>query len=199
MPKIIDYYFSPVSPWTYLGHQRFADIAARHDVQINVKPVDFGRIFPVSGGVPVKQRAPQRQAYRFVELARFRDHVDVPLNLEPKHFPAPADDAAMLIISADRRFGTPAAMSLMYALLRACWAEERDIGDRATLDQIAQGQGLDPVALAAERAQAKAAFDANTQEAIERQVFGAPTYVLNGELFWGQDRLEFLERALQKR
>lgn len=199
MPKIIDYYFSPVSPWTYLGHQRFADIAARHDVQVNVKPVDFGRIFPVSGGVPVKQRAPQRQAYRFVELARFRDYVNVPLNLEPKHFPAPADDAAMLIISADRRFGTPAAMSLMYALLRACWAEERDIGDRATLDQIAQAQGLDAVALAAERAQAKAAFDANTQEAIERQVFGAPTYVLNGELFWGQDRLEFLERALQKR
>ncbi|MEO8627103.1 MAG: 2-hydroxychromene-2-carboxylate isomerase [Betaproteobacteria bacterium] len=198
MRKIIDYYFSPVSPWTYLGHQRFADIATRHGVQVNVKPVDFGRIFAVSGGVPVKQRAPQRQAYRFVELARFRDHVNVPLNLEPKHFPAPADDAAMLIISADRRFGTAAAMSLMYAVLRACWAEERNIADRATLDQIAHAQGLDTAALVAERDQAKAVFDANTQEAIERQVFGAPTYVLNDELFWGQDRLEFLARALEK-
>ncbi len=199
MPKIIDYYFSPVSPWTYLGHQRFADIAARNDVQVNVKPVDFGRIFPVSGGVPVKQRAPQRQAYRFVELARFRDHVKVPLNLEPKYFPTPADDAAMLIVSANRNSGPAAAMSLTYALLKACWAEERNIADRETLDQIAQQQGLDATALAAERDQAKAGFDANTQEAIDRQVFGAPTYVLNGELFWGQDRLEFLERALQKR
>ena len=79
MPKAVDYYFSPMSPWTYLGHQRFTDILARTGAQVNVKPVDFGRIFPVSGGLPLKQRAPQRQSYRFTELRRWREHLGVPL------------------------------------------------------------------------------------------------------------------------
>ena len=90
MSKTVDYYFSPISPWTYLGHARFADMAKRHGAAVNVKPADFGKVFPVSGGLPLAKRAPQRQAYRLVELKRFRDHLKLPLNLQPKFFPAPA-------------------------------------------------------------------------------------------------------------
>ena len=198
MAKIVDYYFSPMSPWTYLGHTRFSAMLARYGAQVQVKPVDFGKIFSVSGGLPLKQRAPQRQAYRMVELRRFRDHLGVPLNLEPKFFPVPTDDAALLIIAADQQQGASAAMNLAGAILRACWAEERNIGDAQTLAQIAREQGLNGPALQDRAAQVRAVYDGYTQEAIERQVFGAPTYVFEGEPFWGQDRLDFLERALAR-
>jgi len=196
MAKVVDYYFSPMSPWTYLGHARFTQILARLRAQANVKPADFGKIFSVSGGLPLKQRALQRQAYRMVELRRFRDHIRVPLNLEPKYFPVATEDAALLIVAADQQQGSEAAMRLTGAILRACWAEERNIADAQTLAQIAGEQGLDAGALREGLAQARTTYDRYTQEAIERQVFGAPTYVYQGELFWGQDRLEFLEHAL---
>jgi len=198
MSKTIDYYFSPMSPWTYLGHKRFAEILASADAQVNVKPVDYGRIFPVSGGVPVKQRAAQRQAYRMVELRRWRDFLGIALNIEPKYFPYAAESASLLIVAADRKHGTQAAMKFAYAILRACWAEERNCADAATLDQIAAAAGLDGFALRSRESEAKAAYDDNTQEAIKRKVFGAPSYVLDGEIFWGQDRLDFLERALAR-
>jgi 2-hydroxychromene-2-carboxylate isomerase len=198
MAKTVDYYFSPISPWTYLGHARFADMAQRHGASVKVKPVDFGKVFPVSGGLPLPKRAPQRQAYRLVELKRFRDHLKLPLNLQPKFFPAPADLAAQFIIAAGRAGGSAAAMRLAGAILRACWAEERNIADAETLAAICKEQGMDAAALAAaaQSDAVKAEFEGNTQEAIARNVFGAPSYVIDGEIFWGQDRLEFVERAL---
>jgi 2-hydroxychromene-2-carboxylate isomerase len=198
MSKVVDYYFSPMSPWTYLGHARFTEMLARHGAQVRVKPVDYGKVFPASGGLPLKQRAAQRQAYRLVELRRFRDHLGVPLNLEPKFFPVPTEEAALLIIAADQQRGADAAMNLAGAVLRACWAEERNIGDSRTLEQIAAEQGLDAEQLKGRLAQVRSTYDDYTQEAIERQVFGAPTFVLDGEPFWGQDRLEFLDRALAR-
>jgi 2-hydroxychromene-2-carboxylate isomerase len=198
MPKTVDYYFSPMSPWTYLGHQRFAEILARTGAQVNVKPVDYGRIFPVSGGVPVKQRAPQRQAYRLAELRRWREYLDVPLTLEPKHFPYATDGAVLTIIAADRQYGAAAAMKLAHRILKGCWAEERDCADAATLGEIVTAAGLDGIALRARETEAKATYEAYTREAIDRQVFGAPSYVVDGEIFWGQDRLDFLERALKE-
>jgi 2-hydroxychromene-2-carboxylate isomerase len=200
VPKSVDYYFAPNSPWTYLGHDRFAKAAAKHGAAIRVKPVDYGRIFPVSGGVPLKQRAQQRQAYRLVELARFRDYLGIPLNLEPRHFPVDATPAALAIIASDSAAGADAAMRLAVACMRAVWVEERNIADTAELAAIVGEQGLDAekLMLADAVAAAKARFDAYTQEAIERGVFGAPSYVLDSEIFWGQDRLEFLERALAR-
>jgi len=116
----IDYYFSPHSPWTYLGHDRFAALAKQHGARINVLPVDLGgKVFPVSGGLPLAKRAPQRQAYRLVELRRFSEHHGVPLNLQPKYFPVASDDAAKLIIAVDLHDGTDAAMATASALLRA--------------------------------------------------------------------------------
>jgi len=198
MGKTVDYYFSPISPWTYLGHARFAGMAQRHGAVVNVKPTDLGKVFPVSGGVPVAKRAPQRQAYRMVELKRFRDHLKLPLNLQPKFFPAPADLAAQYIVAAGRSGGSGAAMRLAGALLRACWAEERNIADAETLNAICKEQGMDAAALAAaaQSDAVKAEYESNTEEAIARNVFGAPSYVIDDEIFWGQDRLEFVERAL---
>jgi len=199
MPGAIDYYLSPMSPWTYLGHARLAEIARRHGATINVKPVDYGRIFPVSGGLPVSKRAPQRQAYRLAELARWRDHLGVPLTIQPKFFPYESNLASRLIIVADGR-GSGAALRLAGAILKACWAEERNMADEGELATIVRQQGLEPRGLmaAAKSDEAQARYDELTGEAIELQVFGAPTYVYNKELFWGQDRLDFLERALEK-
>ncbi|MBK5105142.1 MAG: 2-hydroxychromene-2-carboxylate isomerase [Burkholderiales bacterium] len=198
MGKTVDYYFSPTSPWTYLGHARFADMAQRHGAVVKVKPVDYGKIFPVSGGLPLPKRAPQRQAYRLMELKRFRDYLKLPLNLQPRFFPAPGDLAAQFIVAAGRAGGSDAAMRLAGAVLRACWAEERNIADAETLGAVCKEQGLDAAALtaAANSDAVKAEYGGYTQEAIERNVFGAPTFVIGGEIFWGQDRLEFVERAL---
>ncbi len=195
MAKIIDYYFSPASPWTYLGHARFQAIARRHGALVAPKPVDFGRIFPLSGGVPVGQRPPQRQAYRLVELERWRKHTGVPMNIQPKFFPYDAKLAALSIIAAS---DADKAMQLVGSLLRGCWAEEKNMADEAEVAAAIRSAGLDGNALLrkARTPETAARFEAFTDEAIARQVFGAPTYVYRDELFWGQDRLEFLDRAL---
>ena len=199
MTKTVDYFLSPVSPWTYLGHDRLVSIARRHGATVRVKPMDLGRVFPVSGGVPLAKRAPQRQAYRLHELARWRDHLGVPLQVHPRHFPVPADEAAKAIVAADLVAGTDAALGLAGALMRACWAEERDVSDPATIAEVVARCGLDAAALAARADEAARAYDAYTAEAVERRVFGAPFYFVGDEPFWGQDRLEFVERALARR
>lgn len=196
MSKVVDYYLSPVSPWTYLGHPRLTAMIALHKAQVRIKPIDLGKVFPVSGGLPLKQRAPQRQAYRMMELKRWRDYLKVPLTLEPKYFPYAGDAAAHLIIAADKVAGTAVAMRLAFAFLRGCWAEERDCADPATLAAIVRAEALDMTQLQARLEEAKTLYDAYTQEAIARQVFGVPTYAVGNELLWGQDRLDFLERAL---
>ena len=198
MRPVVDYYLAPQSPWTYLGHQRFADIARAAGAAIRVRPVDLGgKVFPISGGLPLARRAPQRQAYRLVELARFSAHLGVPLNLHPAHFPVAADDAARLIVAVDQADGADAAMRITGALLRAVWAEQRDIADARELAAVLGACGLPSARLDEARAPAvQARYEADTQRAIEAGVFGAPTYVVDGEMFWGQDRLDFLERRL---
>jgi 2-hydroxychromene-2-carboxylate isomerase len=196
----VEYFFTPVSPCTYLGHDRFVASAGRHGVSIDVKPVDLGPVFAVSGGLPLKQRAPQRQAYRLIELARWSRHLGLPLNLQPRHFPVPAAIASKWILAALSEQGAAGALKLTGALLRAVWAEERNIAESDTLAAIASEQGFDPRSLAEAAASAGIGerYDALTQEAIDRQVFGAPTYIYRDEPFWGQDRLDFLDRALAK-
>lgn len=198
MTKTVDYYFTPVSPWTWLGHERFAAMCARHGATIRVKPCDIGgKVFPVSGGLPLAKRAPQRQSYRMMELKRWRSHLGIALTLEPKFFPTNPELASLLIVGATR-LGPHPAMALAGAFLRACWVEERDVSDVTTLRRVMVDEGFDADVLLrmARSAEVRAAYEANTQEAIERGVFGAPTYVIGDELFWGQDRLEFVERAL---
>lgn len=198
MSHHVDYYFAPQSPWTYLGHQRFAAMAAAAGATVRVLPVDLGKIFPVSGGLPLPKRAPQRQAYRLVDLQRFSDHLQIPLNLHPRFFPVAGDDAARAIIAVDLADGTDSAMALTGAILRAVWAEERNIADTQVLGQLLFECGLPPERLAQSRgAEVQDRYAAYTQEATDLGVFGAPTYAIAGELFWGQDRLDFVQRRLQ--
>jgi 2-hydroxychromene-2-carboxylate isomerase len=196
--KTVRYFMTPSSPWTYMGHDRFVAMARRHGARILLRPADLGRVLPLSGGLPLPKRAPQRQAYRLHELARWRDQLGLPLNVHPKHFPVPADDAARLIVAADLALGTDAALTLAGALMRAVWAQDRDIADPATRAAIVAEQGLDAAAIDAQADAARAAYEANTEEAIAAQLFGMPWYIVGDEPFWGQDRLEFVERALAR-
>lgn len=193
----VDYYFTPVSPWAYLGHARFAQLLQQHGATVSVRPVDYGRIFPVSGGLPLPKRAPQRQAYRLVELRRFADHLGVPLNVQPKHFPVDAGPASRLIIATAQTQGDAAALDLAGRCGRAVWAEERDLATADTLRALLAEAGL-PATLMETAATPAAAetFDGFTQQAIDAGVFGAPSYVIDGEIFWGQDRLDFVARRL---
>jgi carboxymethylenebutenolidase len=194
----IQYYFAPQSPWTDLGHLRFWDIARHHRVRIEVLPVDLGgKVFPVSGGQPLGKRAPQRQAYRLVELQRFADYLHAPLQLQPRYFPVAGDDAARLIIAVDLHDGTDAAMHITDAVLRAVWVEQRNIADEATLATMLRERELPARRLEDSHSQAaQERYEANTQRAIDAGVFGAPSYVIDGEIFWGQDRLDFVARKL---
>ena len=198
MTPLIEYFFSPQSPWAYLGHQRVQDIATAADARIELLPADYGRIFAQSGGLPLPKRAPQRQAYRLVELARFSQHLGLPLIPQPTHFPVPGDDAARLIIAVQQHDGAAAALAFTGALMRALWVENRHINDPATLAALLTEQGLAAQRLDDSRQPAaQQAYEHNTDRAIALGVFGAPSYVLEGELFWGQDRLDFLQRRLQ--
>lgn len=200
MGLTVDYYFAPQSPWTYLGHQRFAEIAKASKVNVRVLPVDLGgKVFPVSGGLPLAKRAPQRQAYRLVELQRFSEFLGQPINLQPKYFPVNGDDAAQLIIAVDMLDGTDAAMALTGAILRAVWVEDRHIADPAELAAILATLGLPARRLDDSHTQAvHERYEADSQQAIDAGVFGAPSYVIDGEIFWGQDRLDFVARRLAR-
>jgi 2-hydroxychromene-2-carboxylate isomerase len=198
MKQAVQYYFAPNSPWTYLGHLRLWDIARRAGARIEVLPIDLGgKVFPQSGGLPLGKRAPQRQAYRLVELERFSKHLHAPLNLQPRYFPVAADDAARLIVAVDLHDGADAAMHITDAVLRAVWVEERNIADEATLSLLLKERELPARRLEDAHSQAVAVrYEANTQRAIDAGVFGAPSYVIDGEIFWGQDRLDFVEKSL---
>ncbi len=198
MSRSVDYYFAPQSPWTYLGHQRFRAMAKAAGATVNVLPVDLGgKVFPISGGLPLPKRAPQRQAYRLLELKRYSDFLQIPLHPQPRYFPVGGDDAACLIIAADLHDGAEAAMQLTGAILAAVWAQERNIGDDKVLGQLLAECGLPAKRLEqADSQEVRERYEAYTQQAIDAGVFGAPSYVIDGEIFWGQDRLDFVARRL---
>ena len=196
MARAVTYYYALASPWSYLGGPRLVEIAEHTGATVHYKPVYVPRLFPATGTLALRDRPPLRQAYRLVELKRWRERLGMPLNGEPRFFPVNESRAARMVIVA-RREGENAA-HLTNALMRAVWAEERDIADAPTLVEIASACGLDGAALieAAEAAEVVAAYEDDTEEAIERGVFGVPSYVLGTEVFWGQDRLDFVQAAL---
>ncbi|CAN5907193.1 2-hydroxychromene-2-carboxylate isomerase [soil metagenome] len=197
MSRTVDYYLAPPSPWSYLGHRRFTELARSAGAIVKVLPIDLAQVFPVSGGLPLAKRAPQRQAYRLVELRRFADHLGVPIHLEPAFFPVASDAASRLIIAVDQHDGADAAMALTGAVMSGVWAEQRNIADLAVLAAMLEALGLAAGRLDDSQAPSvQAAYEANTRRAIDVGVFGAPSYVIDGEMFWGQDRLDFVERRL---
>ncbi|MFZ2294484.1 MAG: 2-hydroxychromene-2-carboxylate isomerase [Polaromonas sp.] len=198
MSTTVDYYFTPQSPWAYLGHERFAHLARAAGATIRVLPIDLGgKVFPISGGLPLGQRAPQRQAYRLLELRRHADFQQLALNVKPKYFPVSGDDASRLIIAVDLHDGSDAAMAISGAVFRAVWMQERHIANEKVLAELLAECGLSAERLEQSYSQAvQERYESNTEQAIKAGVFGAPSYLIDGELFWGQDRLDFVERKL---
>ncbi|MFN3493302.1 MAG: 2-hydroxychromene-2-carboxylate isomerase [Hydrogenophaga sp.] len=197
MRRTVDYYFAPQSPWMYLGHARFTTLLRETGAQVKVLPVDFGQVFPASGGLPLPKRAPQRQAYRLVELRRFSEALGIPLNPQPRFFPVAGDPAGWLITAVALHDGSDAALRLTGAVGRAIWAEERDAADPATLAALLRETGLDAARLEqSQQPDVQARYAEHTRQAIDAGVFGAPSYVIDSEIFWGQDRLDFVARRL---
>jgi len=191
--KVIDYYLSVNSPWSYLGAARLADIASRAGRRVNTYPTQFLDVFSQTGGLPLPKRAPERQAYRLVDMARWRDLLEIPINIKPAHFPADDTLAAHAIIGAQVQGLDSLALSL--ELGRAQWELEQDFSHMGTIAAAATRAGIDMAALG-DLAQYADQFSSNTRQAISSGAFGFPSYIVDGELFWGQDRLAFLERKL---
>jgi len=177
----------------------------RHHVRLALKPYDFQAVVPQTGGIPLKTRPEPRRTYHALELARWSDYLGMPMNLEPAHYPkgVPTDPnwnkyPGWMVIAAQLQ-GLD-AQPLSHALLRALWAEERDTSKAEVRICVAEENGYDGASLQAmeQSAEVLAVYRANSAEAVEAGVFGAPTFILNGERFWGQDRLAFLDRALDK-
>jgi len=196
MPRIIDYYFSLVSPWAYIGHAPFMDIVERHGIEINYKPVFLGRVFAETGGLPLAQRHPARQRYRLVELQRWREKRGLSFNLQPKHWPFDVNLADRFVIAIAVSGKSPDAfLRRAYAAL---WEEERNLGDPLVLAELAEQAGLDSSTHMdiATGSTTEAIYALNLENAVGGGVFGSPAYVLDGEVFWGQDRLDLLDDAL---
>jgi len=198
MPAKIDYYTFISSPWAYFGSRRIADLAQRFGAAMTIIPMAPLMLFEATGGLPLAKRAQQRQDYRFVELDRWRKHLNVPLNLRPKGFPVNETLAGKLVVATRDSAGNAAAVGLAHAMMQALWAEERDIANPEDLEQVITECGLDPARLfaAADADAVKTEYERGTQQAIAAGAFGAPFYIVDGEPFWGQDRLDFVERKL---
>lgn len=196
MAKEVVVYYALQSPWAYLGWQRFLDIAADAEVLPLFRPIKIMEVFQASGGLPLAKRPKQRQAYRMMELKRWREVLNQPLTLEPAFFPVDEAKAALMVVAHGQQGGDIGALT--HAMMRAVWADERNLADDATLDAIANEQGLNGKALmaAASTQPIEDIYTANTEAALADGVFGVPTFKLGDELFWGQDRLDLLARAL---
>ena len=198
-------FYSLSSPWAYFAGPKQQDIVRRHRIKLLLKPYDFQEVAPRTGGVPLRTRPEPRRSYHALELDRWRKYLGMPLQLTPKHYPADGKPEGWnkppgwMVIAAQER-GLDAQL-LSHALLRALWVEERNTADPKVRAAVANENGLPGRELVAEETSAKvqALYQAYSDEAERLGVFGAPTYILEGERFWGQDRLDFLDRALERK
>jgi 2-hydroxychromene-2-carboxylate isomerase len=197
MPRQIDYYFSLQSPWAYLGHKPFRELVTAYDLTVNYKPVLLLELFSETGGLPLAKRHPARQHYRLVDLQRWRTKRGLDFHLKPTHWPFNARLADGLVIAAIESGHDPDPyLQLAYP---AVWERQLDLADPAVLTRLADDAGLSGAQLV-ERAGSDAigaAYEQNRQDAMAADVFGSPAYVLDGEVFWGQDRIDLLADALK--
>lgn len=197
MPRQVDYYFSLSSPWAYIGHRAFRDVVAANGLKVNHKPVVLVDLFSDTGGLPLIKRHPVRQRYRMVELQRWRDKRGLNFHLQPKYVPLNARLADGVVIAAMEAGFDPDPF--LRRAFPAVWEQELNLADPATVAKLADEAGL-PGKKLVERSQSEeisAAYEQNRQDAITADVFGSPVYVLDGEVFWGQDRIELLADALK--
>ena len=197
MPRTIDYYFTLGSPWAFLGHQAFLDIANASGAIVRYKPLQLSEVFPHTGGLPLPKRHPARQRYRIMELQRWREARGIPLKLYPKHVPIAGtlpDRTIVALVEAGKDPGDYTRRAFA-----AAWVEDRNLADEETLAAVLNEAGHDGKAIV-ESAKSDAIntiYTTRPQEAVEANVIGSPCYVLDGEVFWGQDRLMLLESALK--
>ncbi len=196
MPRTVDYYFSLLSPWAYIGHACFMDIVGRHGITVNYKPVALARVFADTGGLPLPKRHPARQRYRMFELQRWRGKRGLTFHLHPKFWPFDGNLADRFVIAIAASEHDPDRF--LRGGFAGVWERERNLGEENTLIDIAGAAGLPAVELlaAAKADAAQQRYEANVRDAIAADAFGSPCYVLDGEVFWGQDRLELLDDAL---
>ncbi|MGL4262331.1 MAG: 2-hydroxychromene-2-carboxylate isomerase [Afipia sp.] len=197
MGREIDYYFSTQSPWAYIGHALFQDLAAKHQLKVNYKPVMLIEVFSETGGLPLAKRHPARQRYRMVELQRWRDKRGLKFNLKPQYFPGDPRLADGVAVAATVAGLNPEPF--MRRAFTGLWEQELNLADPATVTRLADESGLPGEKLVAQAGsnEISAAYEQNRQEAIVSGVFGSPCWVLDGEVFWGQDRIELLADALK--
>ncbi|GHC73094.1 2-hydroxychromene-2-carboxylate isomerase [Limoniibacter endophyticus] len=191
--KKVYYYHALSSPWAYLGWPKFKALIEKHDLDVVVRPT---RIVPDNGGVPLRSRPQPRQDYHAVELDRWRKRLNMPLVLKPAHYPTNNEFSARMVIAADK-LGLP-ALELSHALLHALWSEELDVTLPEVRIEVANRLGLDGAKLQAmeEDPDIVQAWHDSHAEATARGVFGTPTWIYEDVLYWGQDRLDFLDEAL---
>jgi 2-hydroxychromene-2-carboxylate isomerase len=196
MPRQVDWYFSVLSPWAYIGHRLFMDIARRHQLSINYKPVALTKVFSETGGLPLGKRHPARQRYRILELQRWREKRGLEFDLHPRFWPFDAELADRLVIAAVHQGIDPGGF--LGRAFAAVWERQLNLAEEPTLRAIGEELGLPALALltAARSEATAAAYRQNVADAIAADAFGSPCFVLDGEVFWGQDRLELLDDAL---
>jgi 2-hydroxychromene-2-carboxylate isomerase len=197
MPRQVDYYFSLQSPWAYIGHKPFQDVASTHSLKVNYKPVLLVELFSETGGLPLAKRHPVRQRYRLVELRRWRDRRGLNFQLKPANFPFNPRLADGVVIAAVEAGRDPDPF--LRRAFPALWEHQLDLADPATLVELADDSGL-PGRQLVERSgsdEIGAVYEQNRQDALAVDAFGSPSYVLDGEVFWGQDRIELLADALK--
>ncbi len=195
MSQKITYFTSHVSPYNYLGAARFRQMVQSRGLEVDMKIMDLGLVFPETGGLPLPKRAPERRAYRLQELTRFSQFHNLPLTLQPAHFP-PSSMLGGHVIAAARRQGVALAMQVLETVLCMTWANEQDSGDETALATALTQAGCDADALISlaqtQTESLQAEIVADSQLAITEGVFGAPSFKIGDELFWGQDRLDML-------
>jgi 2-hydroxychromene-2-carboxylate isomerase len=197
MPRQIDYYFSLQSPWAYIGHKLFREVASTYDLEVNHKPVVLVDLFSETGGLPLMKRHPVRQRYRLIELQRWRDKRGLTFHLQPANWPFNARLADGLVVAAIEASLDPDPF--LRRAFAAVWEDQLNLADSATLVKLADDSGL-PGKQLVERSGTEEIgniYEQNRQDALAADVFGSPAYVLDGEVFWGQDRIELLVDALK--
>ncbi len=197
MARQIDYYFSLQSPWAYIGHALFEDLAATHRLKVNYRPVLLVEVFSETGGLPLVKRHPARQRYRMMELQRWRDKRGLNFNCKPPFFPFDPRLADGVVVAAIATGFTPEPF--MRRAFAGVWEQQLNLADPATVTRLADEAGLPGAKLVAHSASDEigALYEQNRQDAIAAGVFGSPCWVLDGEVFWGQDRIELLADALK--
>lgn len=191
----IDYYMIPISPFTYLAGTRLEEVAAKHGATINYKPFGLLKVFELQGTPMVPDRHPSRIAYRAQEIVRIGKMNKMPVNLKPAHWPTNPLPSSAAIIAAQEAGGGDVG-GLAHAFCKACWADERDIAQDDVVMELLEAHGFDPKLASEGMLSGSEAFQRNTQDAVNAGVFGAPTYVVGDQIFWGQDRLNYLDAHL---